>query len=262
MKFSWSSLYLFSIGTFLFSIGLLETTGILDFHRLHAILGNNRFFNISGIFILMGGLIISTAISFPFELIMGALKQLIYFFSSAKPNKSKVINEITSWVIPFNQEPNEFINSLSSSKLHPNTLVRYLIELFISKENEEELDKLTFLFIKNETTKYRNYSKVFKTLGITAPAIGMIGTLLGLVYMLGALDDPTKIGPGLALGLIVTLYGVLLSNLLFLPLSRKLSEIESVEIEQIQFYSIGIQLIKSKKSEKYIREYLELISSN
>lgn len=262
MKFSWSSLYLFLIGAFLFSIGLLETTGILDFHRLHAILGNNRFFNISGIFILFGGLISSTAISFPFELITGAFKQLIYFFSSAKPNKSKVITEITSWVIPYNQDPNEFINSLSNSKQYSRSLSRFILELFISKENEEELDKLTYLIIKSETNKYRNYSKVFKTLGITAPAIGMIGTLLGLVYMLGALDDPTKIGPGLALGLIVTLYGVLLSNLLFLPISRKLSEIESAEKEQLYFYSIGIQLIRNKKSEKYIREYLELISSN
>lgn len=262
MKFSWSSLLLFLFGFGLFSIGLLETTGKLDFQFLHSVFGNNQFFNISGIFILFGGLIISTAISFPFILIRGAFKQIIFFFSSSKLNKQKLMDEITSWVIPYNQNPTDFINSISNSNQYSHNLKRIILELFVSKENEEELEKLTFLVIKNETVKYRNYSKVFKTLGITAPAIGMIGTLLGLVYMLGALDDPTKIGPGLALGLIVTLYGVLLSNLFFLPLARKLSEIEIVEKEQLHFYSIGIQLIKSKKSEKYIREYLDLISSN
>lgn len=260
MKFSWPSLFLFLFGSGLFSIGLFETTGKLDFQFLHSVIGNNQFFNLSGIFILIGGLTISTAISFPFVLIKDAFKQLVYFFSSAKPNKTKLIDEITSWVIPYNQDPNDFINNISNSKQYSNNLGKIILELFVSKESEDEIEKLTFLIIKNETSKYRSYSKVFKTLGITAPAIGMIGTLLGLVYMLGAMDDPTKIGPGLALGLIVTLYGVLLSNLIFLPISRKLSELESVEIEQLQYYSIGIHLIKSKKSEKYIREYLDLIS--
>ena len=55
-----------------------------------------------------------------------------------------------------------------------------------------------------------------------APAMGLIGTLVGLVQMLGALDDPAKIGPAMALALITTLYGAVLANMVFAPLAAKL----------------------------------------
>lgn len=63
---------------------------------------------------------------------------------------------------------------------------------------------------------------VFNRLGAVAPAFGMIGTLIGLVQMLARLDDPSAIGPAMAVALITTFYGALLANLLFLPIAGKL----------------------------------------
>jgi chemotaxis protein MotA len=259
MKFSWFSFILFVFGISLFSIGLLETIGKINFEWFNQFFGNNQFINLAGIFILIGGLITSLSISFPSNLIKSTFGQLKYFFSSAKSNDQYVIEEVTSWVIPFHNNKVEFINSLEEKYINSKLPHKFLIELFYTRETDEEIEKLVYLYIKNTSKNYRNYSKVFKMLGITSPAIGMIGTLLGLVYMLGSLDDPTKIGPGLALGLIVTLYGVLLSNLFFLPFSRKLNELESSEIQKLQMISIGISLIKSNKSEKFIKDYFDLI---
>jgi chemotaxis protein MotA len=64
---------------------------------------------------------------------------------------------------------------------------------------------------------------VFKGMGDSAPAFGMIGTLIGLVQMLASMDDPSSIGPAMAVALLTTLYGVLLANFIFLPLAEKLS---------------------------------------
>ena len=64
---------------------------------------------------------------------------------------------------------------------------------------------------------------VFRTWGALSPAFGMIGTLIGLINMLTNLDDPSKIGPGMAVALITTFYGALLANLLFIPIAGKLS---------------------------------------
>jgi chemotaxis protein MotA len=59
--------------------------------------------------------------------------------------------------------------------------------------------------------------------GKYAPAMGMIGTLIGLVAMLQAMDDPSQIGTGMAVALLTTLYGAILANVLFLPLADKLN---------------------------------------
>lgn len=66
--------------------------------------------------------------------------------------------------------------------------------------------------------------RVFRLLGATAPAMGMIGTLLGLVVMLRNMDDPAKIGPGMAVAILTTLYGAILAYMVFNPIADKLED--------------------------------------
>ena len=65
-------------------------------------------------------------------------------------------------------------------------------------------------------------TKIFTQLGDVAPAMGMIGTLIGLVAMLANMDDPKTIGPAMAVALLTTLYGAMLANMVFLPIADKL----------------------------------------
>ena len=65
-------------------------------------------------------------------------------------------------------------------------------------------------------------AKIFKALGDTGPAMGMIGTLIGLVQMLSHMDDPKAIGPAMAVALLTTLYGAMLANMFANPLQAKL----------------------------------------
>ena len=65
--------------------------------------------------------------------------------------------------------------------------------------------------------------RFFKALGDIAPAMGMIGTLIGLVAMLSNMDDPKSIGPAMAVALLTTLYGAFLANIICLPISAKLN---------------------------------------
>lgn len=64
---------------------------------------------------------------------------------------------------------------------------------------------------------------IFKSLGDVAPAMGMIGTLVGLVAMLGNMDDPKSIGPAMAVALLTTLYGAVIANMVALPVAEKLA---------------------------------------
>ncbi|WP_340677445.1 flagellar motor protein PomA [Paraglaciecola sp.] len=73
------------------------------------------------------------------------------------------------------------------------------------------------------TSERHEFGKtIFKGLGDVAPAMGMIGTLVGLVAMLSNMDDPKSIGPAMAVALLTTLYGAMLANLICLPIAVKL----------------------------------------
>ncbi|AYV14576.1 MULTISPECIES: flagellar motor protein PomA [Shewanella] len=64
---------------------------------------------------------------------------------------------------------------------------------------------------------------IFKALGDVAPAMGMIGTLIGLVAMLSNMDDPKSIGPAMAVALLTTLYGAVIANMVAIPIADKLA---------------------------------------
>ncbi|MDP5292620.1 flagellar motor protein PomA [Oceanimonas sp. CHS3-5] len=87
-------------------------------------------------------------------------------------------------------------------------------------------------------------ARIFRSLGDVAPAMGMIGTLIGLVAMLANMDDPKAIGPAMAIALLTTLYGAMLANMVALPIADKLdlrSEEERLNRTLIMDAVLGIQ---------------------
>lgn len=105
-------------------------------------------------------------------------------------------------------------------------------------------------------TRLTEGQRVFKSLGDAAPAFGMIGTLVGLVQMLSSMDDPSSIGPAMAVALLTTLYGAVIANLICLPISDKLTaKIGFEEINQTLIID-GVMSVREGKSPNLIREML------
>ncbi|WP_018921748.1 flagellar motor protein MotP [Salsuginibacillus kocurii] len=92
--------------------------------------------------------------------------------------------------------------------------------------------------------------------GEYAPAWGMIGTLIGLVLMLQSLDDPTTLGPNMAVALLTTLYGTILANLFFLPLASKLESKTEQEVFVKQVIVEGVIGVQSGQNPKILEEKL------
>jgi chemotaxis protein MotA len=94
-------------------------------------------------------------------------------------------------------------------------------------------------------------------MGALSPAYGMIGTLIGLIAMLGQLDKPEQVGMGMAVALITTLYGAVASNLLFLPIAGKLrlKSDEEVLIKQVMIE--GILSIQAGENPRIVEEKLK-----
>ena len=97
--------------------------------------------------------------------------------------------------------------------------------------DEEQIKELMKKDINLTIQRHLTGQKVFKGMGASAPAFGMIGTLIGLVQMLANMANPQDIGPAMAVALLTTLYGALISNLICLPLADKLALRSQQELE-------------------------------
>lgn len=96
---------------------------------------------------------------------------------------------------------------------------QYLADGFEENHIKELLKKDLDLTVRRHQTG----QKVFKGMGASAPAFGMVGTLIGLVQMLANMNNPGNIGPAMAVALLTTLYGALIANLVCIPLAEKLA---------------------------------------
>jgi len=179
----------------------------------------STFINIPGLMIVLGGTFASTLIKFPiadcFRGIWLAVKKAFWQEVDHPVELIKLANTLTD--IARKQS----LIALENVEVE-NALFKKGIQLCVDGRKPE--------FIRNVLTKEMNLSierhemseKVFRAMGDSAPAFGMIGTLVGLVQMLSNMKDPSSIGPAMAVALLTTLYGALFANLIALPIADKL----------------------------------------
>jgi chemotaxis protein MotA len=98
---------------------------------------------------------------------------------------------------------------------------------------------------------------LWKAIGGYCPALGMMGTLVGLINMLGNLSDPEQLGIGMSLALLTTLYGVLFSNSLFIPIGNRLDALNNAEMAVMTLVVDGVLAIQAGASPRMLVERLE-----
>lgn len=84
--------------------------------------------------------------------------------------------------------------------------------------------------LADRRARHEKVQKLWLSVADTAPALGMAGTIVGLVGMFGAMDDPSKIGPSMALALLTTFYGVVIANLVAAPIAARLTDLSEQEL--------------------------------
>lgn len=125
----------------------------------------------------------------------------------------------------------------------------------------EEIEQV--LTHEREATQQRHVrsASILRRAGEVAPAMGLIGTLVGLVQMLGNLDDPSTIGPSMAVALLTTFYGAILANMLFHPLAAKLERNSEVEVMVHQIYTLGAVSISRQENPRRLEVLINSILS-
>jgi chemotaxis protein MotA len=104
--------------------------------------------------------------------------------------------------------------------------------------------------------RHRSGKAVLEQMGRFAPALGMVGTLMGLIIMLGNMNSPDAIAPAMAVAMITTFYGVLAANFLFLPFAEKLGNLTRQELLAMEMIVRGVLAIQAGENPRVIQQRL------
>ncbi|MDC0660982.1 MotA/TolQ/ExbB proton channel family protein [Marinobacter sp. SS21] len=177
------------------------------------------FLNLPGLAIVVGGTFAVTLIKFRLPSVMGAFRlALSATFTDRVERPTELIREVGELARVVRKEG---ILGLESHDTHNDFLAK-AITLCVDGHAPELVEEALAQEIQQTAERYEVSERVFRGIGESAPAIGMLGTLVGLVQMLNTLDDPSSIGPAMAIALLTTLYGAFIAQLIALPLADKL----------------------------------------
>ncbi|MCP4744600.1 MAG: flagellar motor protein PomA [Desulfobacteraceae bacterium] len=176
------------------------------------------FINLPGLLIVLGGTIATTFIKFKMADVLGSIKVAMKAFLLKMDDPQTIIKEMVNFTRIAKKEGLIALEKEEPSDIFSAKALQYLSDGYDEGLIEDMLNK----DIRLTLLRHGLGQEVFKGMGDTAPAFGMIGTLIGLVQMLATMDDPASIGPSMAVALLTTLYGAVFANFIFLPLADKL----------------------------------------
>jgi len=236
-------------------IGTVLGFGLVLFAMASGSGGITIFINTPSLMIVFGGTIAVVLMNFPLGVVRGLIKVILRTILFKLDPPSQEIDRIIEYA---NLARKEGLLALEGKlKEVDDAFFSKGVQLVIDGFPAETVRDIMELEAEWQRQRHVTGKKMLDALGSFAPAFGMIGTLVGLVQMLQNLSDPSSIGGGMATALLITLYGAMAANMVFIPLAGKL-EIRANEEGLLRDLMIeGIVAIQSGEGPQLIKEKLK-----
>jgi len=211
------------------------------------------FWDITSILIVLGGSFSATMIRWPLDKFIAGFKIGVKaIFTQAKDPK-QLISDIVDLADRARKESVLALEKVSIENKSLAKAIKYLVDGY----DPSIINKILDIEIAHLITRHKDGRAIFEDMGEASPAFGMIGTIIGLIVIMANLADASKIGPGLAVALITTLYGALAANMFFVPFSKKLRFRSQEEVFNLRIIKEGVNSIIEGQNPRSVREKLE-----
>ena len=198
---------------FLLGFGFIATAILMH--------GNLKdFVDVPGALVAFGGSTSALFIMFPLKKVLGVFGVVKNCFLNTLPDPTEEIRQLGEFAAIARRDGVLALEKKLADIKDP-FLVRGL-EMVIDNRPQEKLQEVLGIELRCIQERHATGKRMFEFLGASLPAFGMVGTLIGLIQMLNTLDDPSRIGAGMAVAMVTTFYGALVANLVCLPLAGKL----------------------------------------
>ncbi len=210
------------------------------------------FLDLPSAMIVIGGSFAALLISFPLEEVMQAMRAASKTFISKQVQPAEVVDTIIKIAEISRREGLLALERVQTD----NALLKKATQLIADSADPELIRDTMSIEIASMRRRHNISISVFERAGSLGPAMGMIGTLIGLVQMLGQLSDPSSLGPAMAIAIITTFYGSMLANLIFLPLGAKLKARSKQEELNLLIIFEGAKSILENNNPRLVYEKL------
>jgi chemotaxis protein MotA len=216
--------------------------------------GVGAFFDASSVMIVVGGTIGASLIHFRFEHMKTALRVAKQVFSYKPQAPTDLINQLVEHA---QQARREGILALETAAQETNDeFLKRALQLAVDGHEVSSIEAILGTEVDQLKDRHKLGAEIFSTMGSYAPALGMIGTLVGLVLMLQSMDDPSTIGPSMAVALLTTFYGAILANLVFNPIAGKLRSRSAEEVLYKELAMEGVLSISQGDNPRIVKQKL------
>ncbi len=215
------------------------------------------FISFSSALMVVGGSLAAAFISYEMRYVILALKGIPRVISAPVISRNLLKSEVgrvIKWGYAVQKSGLPAIEGDANKLKKSDPFLSFGIEMVVSGYSGQEIKEILTTTIESSFGRNTVPAKILSKIGALCPAFGMIGTLVGLVIMLGNLDDPSTLGPSLSIALITTLYGVLFAQLIFAPCSAKMQQREEIVRFRNYLVAEGLVLLAEKKPPRYIQD--------
>jgi len=218
------------------------------------------FVDVPALLIVIGGTFLVTTISFSLGEVVRAqgimLRAVVYHSETPADAAQRML-----YVADRARREGPLSIESSAKSAHAGRFLTQAISLVADGLPAEEIEQMLARESRATRERHVRSAGVLRRAGEVAPAMGLIGTLVGLVQMLGNLDDPSTIGPSMAVALLTTFYGAILANMVFNPLANKLERNSEIELMVNQIYAIGVASVSRQENPRRLEMIINTILS-
>jgi len=213
------------------------------------------FWSLSSVMIVVGGIIASTMINYPLAQVISVMKVVKIAFKGERERPIELIDKMVQMAQKARREgllalDNE-IEDIEDEFLQKG------IQLIVDGTDPELVRNILETEIEMMEERHKIGAGILDSMGASAPAFGMLGTVIGLILMLKQIDDPSSLGPGMAVALITTFYGSVLANLIFIPIGGKLKLRSREEAMNKEIMIEGILSIQAGENPRIVAEKMK-----
>lgn len=214
------------------------------------------FFDFNSLLIVVGGTVGATLITFSAEDLQRAgavVRQVMYEAPLEADVRVRTLTEISR------RARSDGLLALEHHAFRErDPFLRKGLQLLVDGFPADAIERTLKIDLDQAVDRHRRGALIFQTMGTLTPAMGLVGTLIGLVQMLRNLEDPSKIGPGMATALLTTFYGAFLAYLVLLPIAAKLRN-RSADEAKVKLLTIeGLVSIAKEMNPRLVEQQLQL----
>jgi chemotaxis protein MotA len=217
------------------------------------------FLNGPSLLIVLGGVCAAVLMSFPLGVVKSVPGVVLKTFLHKAPTHEEILSLIVRYAEVARRDGMLALDE--EAERAPDEFLRKALRLAVDGTDAALIGMILRLELNSLEDRHTTGQSVLRAAGGYAPAFGMIGTLIGLVQMLQVLDQPGRIGHGMAVALVTSFWGAFLANTLFLPLAGKLRNRSREERSVRRLVIEGITAIQAGDSPRIVREKLDTFLS-